>query len=845
MITTVPVRARAAAAALMLASPWAFAQAPPSPTAWEPRGPGGGGALFAPSLSPHSTSDMFVACDMSELFRTRDFGRTWTQADFRVIQGNRASQVHFTPDPQVLYTIDHSTRNLVDLREPVKSTDGGATWQPLPGDPTGADSYAMLGDPNDAQRVFVVDYMNLHASRDGGQSFRQVYTDATGGAGAYLAGIYSEGDLVLIGTNAGLLVSNDGGQSFQLNPGLAGIDFGAEAMTGFAASREGATLRLVCVTHGSGDVYLDMYACEHWGYQSVYVMDWGTGTWTRATNGIPAGDHPFFAGMSRGEADVMWLAGGSDAGSPVVLRSTNGGASWQPVLLTAGNQNVATGWQGQGGDRGWGYGECAQGFGVSPTDPLRAAISDFGYVHVTDDGGATWRQAYVDPATQHPAGSTTPQRRFYGSVGLENTTCWDVLWVDAQTLIAGYSDIRGTRSEDGGATWGFDYSGHADNSMYRSVRQPTTGTIFAATASVHDMYQSTRLADNILDPGTGRVLFSTDGGNAWQTMRDFGDVVVWVELDPSEPETLYASVVNRAAGTGGVWRTRNASLHAAATWQQLPAPPRTEGHPFNVRVLRDGTIVATYSGRRNAGGAFTASSGVFVSTDDGASWIDRSDPGMHYWTKDLVVDPADATQSTWHVGVFSGWGGPPNGLGGLYRTRDRGQSWTRVYDLDRVTSLAIDPRDPDHAYLTTETEGLWETRDLSAASPAFTQVAEYPFRQPERVFWNPFDLDEIWVTSFGNGLRVGRSVTPPAGPDLLRNTDVTSLLPLTPALSALLPLDPAPAGDLHVADVTSPVTDPDATVVGDPTRPLVFYEVTGSVVIRLSITAGRQVQVAW
>ena len=47
-----------------------------------------------------------------------------------------------------------------------------------------------------------------------------------------------------------------------------------------------------------------------------------------------------------------------------------------------------------------------------------------------------------------------------------------------------------------------------------------------------------------------------------------------------------------------------------------------------------------------------------------------------------------------------------------------------------------------------------ETRDLSAATPRFERVEEYPFRNPTRMFWNPFALDEVWVTSFGGGVQV-------------------------------------------------------------------------------------------
>src|SRR4030095_5768372 len=38
----------------------------------------------------------------------------------------------------------------------------------------------------------------------------------------------------------------------------------------------------------------------------------------------------------------------------------------------------------------------------------------------------------------------------------------------------------------------------------------------------------------------------------------------------------------------------------------------------------------------------------------------------------------------------------------------------------------------------------------------------YPFRQPERVFFNPNNSGEVWVTSFGNGIRIGSSCASPS-----------------------------------------------------------------------------------
>src|SRR5262249_38048015 len=144
-------------------------------------------------------------------------------------------------------------------------------------------------------------------------------------------------------------------------------------------------------------------------------------------------------------------------------------------------------------------------------------------------------------------------------------------------------------------------------------------------------------------------------------------------------------------------------------------------------------------------------------SNGGQTWLDRSDPNMLYWTKDISIDPHDATQNTWYVGVFSGWGGNANDKGGLYRTTNRGQAWTQISNLSHVESSTVSPLNAGELYFTTEQNGLWYTSTLTSPTPTFTQVTSYPFRQPERVFFNPFRSGEIWVTSFGHGLRVSQN----------------------------------------------------------------------------------------
>src|SRR4029077_3272261 len=150
------------------------------------------------------------------------------------------------------------------------------------------------------------------------------------------------------------------------------------------------------------------------------------------------------------------------------------------------------------------------------------------------------------------------------------------------------------------------------------VKNPLNPAIYACTSSVHDMYQSTRLQDNIIDAGTGELMFSTDTGKTFATLKNFGKPVIWMAIDPSNSNRMYVSVVNHsgAGSAGGIWT----SSDGGGTWAHCPNPSRTQGHPLDIRVLNDGTVVTTFSGRRNKAGAFTDSSGVFTSTNNGTTW---------------------------------------------------------------------------------------------------------------------------------------------------------------------------------------------------------------------------------
>lgn len=82
-----------------------------------------------------------------------------------------------------------------------------------------------------------------------------------------------------------------------------------------------------------------------------------------------------------------------------------------------------------------------------------------------------------------------------------------------------------------------------------------------------------------------------------------------------------------------------------------------------------------------------------------------------------------------------------------------------MFDSDRVESARVNPNDANEMYVTTEAEGLWYTSNATAPVPTFTPLASYTFQHPMRVFYNPNDNDEIWITSFGNSMKKGTTGT--------------------------------------------------------------------------------------
>lgn len=739
------------------------------PATFQSTGIGGGGALFSPAINPADDQEMYFASDLGGLYATQTGGQSYDVVHFTEAVVNPYGKVCFTQNNNLRYALLWDESNFAT--RPAKSTDGGDTWNFLPGDSdAGEEKLFIYVDYTNPDRLLWTDYNHLFFSSNGGQTATLKWTAADSGAGILLSGAFFNGNDIWLGTNEGVLVSHNGGASFN-NANFSGIPSG-ELIMGFGGAKSGNTMRFFALTGDAGNIWATNMGYNYYQtIRGVYKMDNAAGAWTSVMNGIDLSeDFAVYLAMADNDPNTCYLAGSTPNEEAIVLKTADAGDSWQHVYLRNNNQNIFTGYQGAGGDLGYSWGGFALGFAVNRLNSQHVVLTDFGFIHQTLNGGAQWHQAYLNPADENPAGAATPKKKYYHGVGMEQTTCWQVYWFDEDELFGCFTDIKGVRSKDGGGSWSFDYNGHTLNTMYRIAKHNSQAIWFGATSSVHDIYQTTYVTDLRLQPSykDGQVLFSTDKGKNWSVMRDFDNPVIWVETDPSNNERLYAGVVSVDPAIGGVWKADGITNPATATWTKLANPPANRGRIFNIHCLNDGTLVTTWSARKsNNGSTFSDSSGVFISLNGGQNWIKRNHPDMNYWTKDLVIDPFDAAQNTWYACVWSGWGGPANDLGRLFRTTDRGQNWQPMTADDqflRVSSVTVDPNDPQTMYLCTETQGLWVTHNKSAAQPTWMLVEQYPFQHPERVFFNPNQPAEMWVASFGNGMRFGTTTTPTSEP---------------------------------------------------------------------------------
>jgi len=211
----------------------------------------------------------------------------------------------------------------------------------------------------------------------------------------------------------------------------------------------------------------------------------------------------------------------------------------------------------------------------------------------------------------------------------------------------------------------------------------------------------------------GGVYRSTDAGKTFTFLglKETHDIPR-LAVDPRDPDTCYAAALGHLWGANaerGVYKTSD----GGKSWQQvLKVDENTGACDVVVDPASPDTVYAAMYSRRRTRWSFSGNSetgGIFRSDDGGKTWKKLTN-GLPPRTGRIGLALYAGDTKTIFASVESDFGGAGRDSfsdfspsGGLFRSDDRGESWTRLTDLSPrpfyFSRVAVDPKDPNRVYL--------------------------------------------------------------------------------------------------------------------------------------------------
>lgn len=204
---------------------------------------------------------------------------------------------------------------------------------------------------------------------------------------------------------------------------------------------------------------------------------------------------------------------------------------------------------------------------------------------------------------------------------------------------------------------------------------------------------------------------STDRGRTWQARGlEQAGLIAKIQVDPRDPDVAFVTALGNAFAKNderGVYRTKD----GGASWERVLFVADSVGavdvvmNPRNPRELYAGM----WRAERKPWTLIDASrdGGVWKTTDGGDTWTRLTDPAMDnglpsntlFGRIGLAISPADPDR-VW--ALISA----PDPHGGIWRTDDAGANWTKVTRDRRFrqrhwyySHLEADPQDPNTVYV--------------------------------------------------------------------------------------------------------------------------------------------------
>ena len=739
------------------------AQAPgPAPRydAWKIIGPGGGGTMIGPTISPHDSSVVVEHCDMTGNYITLDGGQSWRIFNLRTGINTFA----FDPgDPRRIFAGGAALW---------RSDDSGQTWSMIFPNPakktvehqngdhgdyslTSNDSNFVTGltitqivvNPKDSKLVHIAFADPQHGgttllvSKDGGNSFRHEH-DFPSDKILLLA--YPGGERLAIGSLGVYLGHSESAKQ------IAGT---GEKITHAAAGEAGGKIFLYATTESG----------------SLFVSEDGGLTWQARTPALGQQSGQFGALAAAGSNGQIAYVGfrslklgdGPENLYNGIAKTLDAGKSWSIVFResTRPASNLEASWIDQRSDGiTWEGGrsiifDAPYSLGVAPGNPEICYATDLFRTYRTLDGGKTWAQV----------NSARTVDNHWTSRGLDVTTNYGVQFdpFDPRHIFIDYTDIGAFASEDGGLSWESATNGIPDawrNTTYWLAFDPQVrGLMWGAFSGIHDLPRPKMWRrGNFLERAKGGVGVSTDGGRNW-TQSNSGmmeSAVTHILLDPASPvgqRTLYAC----AFGVGVYKSTDNGK-----TWQ-LKNDGIAESDPFAWRIVRakDGALYLIVARGNEGRFADKSGSGALYKSSDGAEhWTKMKLPAGVNGPNGLALDPRDNRRI-----YLAAWGqerADADTGGGVYLSIDGGESWKPIFtESQHVYDVTIDPGAPDTLYICGFDAAAFRSTD---AGIHWTRIRGYNFKWGHRMIIDPSDASKIYITTYGGSVWHGPAVGDPS-----------------------------------------------------------------------------------
>ena len=698
-------------------------------------GPGGGGAMFNPTISPDNPNTVLISCDMTGSYITHDGGRTWRMFNLRGVVD------FFVFDPRDAKTMYAHATGLW------RSTDGGEQWNLVYPSPAAVKGVKMNSDHSDEQILADPDPLGAIAALAVDPSNSQVLYAAAGPK-----------------ESPALFISRDYGKSWEKQVSLPDVPrrlwvdqrSAPDARTLFLASDHAITVTGAGGVHTlplpaiGTDISLGfgssgpptIYATSE---QGILVSKDGGANWHKSD--LPGEGakvraiatsfrHPETAYVSY---DHLTLDGKTWLG---VAKTTNSGADWQLAWKESdvAGKNVKDAWITERFGPAWA--ENPLNLTVAEQDANLAYGTDLGRTMRTTDGGATWTAVYSRKGVD--AGWT--------SLGLDVTNGYGIHFdpFDEKRQFITYTDIGLFRSEDGGASWASSTAGVPSewlNTTYWVVFDPEVrGRMWSVNSYTHDLPRPKMWRHNSVLTYKGGVCISVDGGRNWTKSNTGMDetAATHILLDPTSP--VNARVLYVAGFGRGVYK----SSDGGRSWA-LKNNGITQEEPFAWRFARssNGTLYVVIARRSEDGSIGNPGDGaVYRSTDGAEHWQPVSLPVGTNGPNGLAIDPRSPDRL--YLAAWARATGEHGDGGGIFLSENGGQSWKQVFDGDRhVYDVTVDPQDPNVLYAAGFESSAWRSADRGLH---WSRISGFNFKWGYRVIPDPLHHDEVYITTFGGSV---------------------------------------------------------------------------------------------